>query len=501
MKAATQFADDTVHDEELSLETEAADAQVVGSTAMHAEGGETEAERVPATTPGLDRSVETGGTGPGVGAPSEISAKTAQKKKTAWDEKETRRTKAQNERTKARTDAAKDWTIQELKDLLAGQGAQQVFFAINKRSPAQAIDLLKKAGTWDAVLAALPKGKLNALCKTALGQMIEDGLLDIVDAKKLFEKRFAHAADDAGKSWTLPIMQVVWRQLELLPDNDITLNTAITTFEAIAGSGGFGPSWEAPATINKIQLGVDTAAYQHLEHTVRHEIAHGVHTQIPGPINSWLQNDMQFWFISFDQFISDLGGIPATYTPPSKGVETPVTNDLKTWLKDLLEKQWCGSGSWGPKPGITIGAWLASKPDLLALWNACPAPLRNACDQSVSHWYQNYENFQEQGGKRYFLNHWYHRPFTIGQQAMAAIPTTNDNYTAMSEKEFFANCYAEYFEDPEGAKDNTKWGGGLSSAIKDFFKSCIMQRNPYLKFKDDQKKAQEAAKGGGTPSK
>ena len=101
----------------------------------------------------------------------------------------------------------------------------------------------------------------------------------------------------------------------------------------------------------------------------------------------------------------------------------------KTYLKDLIETHWTGNGTWGPKPGdVTIGAWLAGgDADTAAMWNAMPVKLRNACDQSVSHWYQNYENFQNQGGKRYFLNHWYHRPFTIGPEAMKAIPTRNDN--------------------------------------------------------------------------
>ena len=64
--------------------------------------------------------------------------------------------------------------------------------------------------------------------------------------------------------------------------------------------------------------------------------------------------------------------------------------------------------------------------------------------------------------------------------AKAAIAATGDNYSAMSEKEFFANCYAEYFADPAGAKDKTKWGGSLSADVKSFFKKHIVERHPYL---------------------
>jgi hypothetical protein len=486
-------------------EQEAALAETLETRAEEEEEEETEGEEAQATTPGLGATVETGATAesagvPEVAAPTQISAKKAKKKQKAFKAKEKERKKQQRKRKSSRQ--KKDWTAKELANLTTAQGAQGVLVALNKRSPAQGIKCLKDAGAWDTLIAALPKGKMTQMARAAVGGMVMDDLLDIEDCKKLFEKRFGHAAQDVGKAWTLPIMQVLWRQLDLLPESDVALNTAVTTFDAIAGGGGFGPSWEAPDTINTIQLGVDTTDYQHLEHTVRHEVAHGVHTQIPGPINEWLKNDMQFWFIDFDQFITDLGGYPAKYTPPSEGTERAVTPDEKSWIKDLIENQYCGSGSWDPVTGVSLSAAIGgTDADTQALWNAIPAALRNACDQSTSHWYQNYENFQVKNGKRYFLNHWYHRPFTIGGEAMKAIPTTNDNYTAMSEKEFFANCYAEYFENPEGAKDQTKWGGGLSAGIKDFFKSCIIQRNPYTKFKKDQKDAQGAAKGAGTPGK
>ena len=105
--------------------------------------------------------------------------------------------------------------------------------------------------------------------------------------------------------------------------------------------------------------------------------------------------------------------------------------------------------------------------------------VRNACVQSTPSWYDNYTNFA--GGSRgtYFLNYWYTRPFWMSSTASAVVAATGDTYTAMSEKEFFANAYAEYFEDPAGYNDHSLWGGSLPESVKTFFSKHIVQRQPY----------------------
>lgn len=94
--------------------------------------------------------------------------------------------------------------------------------------------------------------------------------------------------------------------------------------------------------------------------------------------------------------------------------------------------------------------------------------------------------FETAPARNYFLNHWYHLPYRFGATAKTAIGATGDEYTAMSEKEFFANCYAEYFEDPAGMQDHTNWGGSLPGAVKDFFSMCVVDRHPYSDFQKSQ---------------
>lgn len=428
------------------------------------------------------------GSGPGTMAPSEIDSKKTARRHKQFVRQEKARAKQTAARTKKRG-AGKDWTAEQLADVLKKEGAPGVICALNQRQAKQGVAVLKAANQWDPLVNALPIGTLGPGARRALDQMIADDVFDIEDAKKLFHSRFGHVAQDVGSSWTQDVMRTTWRQLAALPPADVTRSTAITTFDAIAGGGAFGPSWEAPATINTVQIGQDIGGdHERLEHTVRHEIGHGVHTEIPGAVNSWLQNDMQFWFTDWDTWIQELGGYPDKFQA-TNGSWVNIDDAWKGYLRDLV-KGFTGSGSWDPAKATPDEGAPA---DGQRAWAAMPAAVKNACAQSTSYWYDNYTNFQKAGDKRFFLNHWYHRPFTIGATAFATIPSTNDSYTAMSEKEFFANCYAEFFENPEGVKDHSKWGGTLPASVKSFFRTCIVGRQPYDKFQ----KKKRADKGSG----
>lgn len=464
------------------------DEQIVERFEEHADEHESEEEIPGANGAALETATEHGvpDGGASVAAPG-IDPKVDKQRHKQFEQREKKRAKTSKKR-KAKRAAGKEWTGIELAQLFTKEGPQGLFVAINKRQPAQAVTLIKSVHMWGLLVMSLPDGKLTPACRKAIDEMIEDNVFSIDDAKLLFKPRFNHAIQDVGTAWTADVLRTVWRQLALLPEKDVTLSTAITTFDAISGGGAFGPSWEAPDTINTVQIGQDIGGdHERLEHTVRHEIGHGVHTELAGTVNAWLQNDMQFWFTDFDTWIAELGGYPSEFTDAS-GNKVTVDDAWKNWLKSVIES-FTGNASWSPTRATPEAGLDANGQKA---WAAMPAKVRNACAQSKTQWYNNYENFQKNGDKHYFLNHWYHRPFTIGPTAFNAIASTNDKYTAMSEKEFFANCYAEYFENPEGARDHTKWGGRLPSSIKDFFKTCIVGRNPYDKFKKNKPKGDKS---------
>jgi len=398
---------------------------------------------------------------------------------------EKRRLAVQKVRIKNRT-GGKAWTAADLADILKTKGAQGVLTALNARQPAAGIAELKTANQWDPLVAALPKGKLTAGAARALDQMVEDSVFNQADTTQLFEIRFGHPAQGTGPgtptnaaNWPLDVLQVVWRQLQRLPAQDVTQSTVLNVYQATTDAGG--GSWASGT--GTVELGVAGGDFEYLEGTVRHEIGHAVHSQISGQVDPWLKNDMGFYTESFDDWIKDLGGYPAQFTS-SGGAHVVVDDAWKAYLRSLVEN-FTNTGNWGPTAATPDAGAPA---DGQAAWAAMPAKVKNACAQSTASWYNNFSNFQANGGSRFFLNHWYHQAFKLSDQAVTVINATNDTYSAMSDKEFFANCYAEFFRDPTGVQNHANWGGNLPAGVKAFFRDVIIARHPYTKFKQAQAK-------------
>lgn len=355
------------------------------------------------------------------------------------------------------------------------------------------------AAGWDTLLDKLPRGSgLTAGTRAALRRFKDHTDLDAT--KALFEHRFNHEltgryeTSDGNETswlgyvfgsgtrevnWTVENIRAVWEELEFLPDQDVSDNTVLSAFQAISGDRGF---WSGGDTI---QLGEDlrTATWtpDRLGHTVRHEVGHAVHDQLAGTVNAWLQGAIGFWYQGggrggAEALINTLGGWPSKWTDGS-GAEKDFGEAEKTAILDMLEAHIGGS------PAFTAASTLpnAAAPanDLDRQWAAMPAGVKSCFTLSADRWYNNYASLPTGPKGRYFWNHWYKKPYYFSNNAETAIAATGDNYSAMSEKEFFANCYAEYFEDEAGYTDHSLWGGSLNEPVKSFFASCIVDRQPY----------------------
>jgi len=371
---------------------------------------------------------------------------------------------------------------------------------------------MRTTGDWATLMAGCPTGSgLDAVTRVAMKKIVDN--VAQPTASELFQKRFntiaegrsedasagAVAAGTAGATvitWAVADLRAVWTQLDVLPDQDVSDNTVIRAWQAISGDRGFysGPDAGGIDT-GTIQIGdgLRTSAGRpdRLGHTVRHEVGHAVHASMQATIDSWLQNGVGFWYFAegtagLQSLITDLGGFPATYQGLSDTAETFTAADQTRMLELLVAH--VNSNKWAEKtamPDINLAVPTAGflgppSPDQTdaLLYRAMPS-LRNCCEQSKSYWYQNYTTHQAGPKGRYFLNHWYSKPYYFSNIAQAAITATGDNYSAMSYQEFFANCYAEFFKDPAGYTDHSLWGGSLGADVKGWIRTHILERQPY----------------------
>lgn len=373
---------------------------------------------------------------------------------------------------------------QALRDLVASASASAVLIrlaglGIATRDVATNLATAQRINVWDRVVNGLPHGTaLDSGTRSAMYRAAVHGKLALTEIVRLFGIRFAHAAVRGNTNWTQDVLLATWRQLDVLPDQDVTANNVYKAFAAISGGGGlYGHSAGAGGTAIQIgQGGTGT----HLAHTVRHEVGHAVHDQIKGTVNPWLQREMEFWYYGGGPedmltWLRQVGSFPASYQGADG--KSHAFGEAQAMEVAKMVETWVGQASWSPtREKVTDG----QSADRVALWNALPDTMKNAVAQSKANWYSNYANFQSgANGRQYFLNHWYHRAYYIGRRARQTIDATGENYTAMSEFEFFANCYAEFFKDPAGYTDNSKWGGNLPADVKQFFRNHILARNPY----------------------
>ena len=227
---------------------------------------------------------------------------------------------------------------------------------------------------------------------------------------------------------------MVWRQLDVLPDQDVSDNTVLEVFRATSGGGGMQGG-------DYIEIGEAQPDVNELGHTVRYEIGHTVHDgPMKAQVDSWLRDGVKMWFYSADaagmrSWVSDLGGFPAQYTDGTGATEAFGPAEQQRVLDMLLA--YVGSGSvWAPSRPTVGDPAVAGDTEL---WAAMGANVKNAVDKSVEDWYTNHGNWQSGPKGKYFLNYW------------------------------SPACYT----------DRTKWGGRLDAATKSFFAHTILDHQPY----------------------
>lgn len=315
-----------------------------------------------------------------------------------------------------------------------------------------------------------------SLAKMAMGARFNVGVTGRFEDTNAKEVSEAEAQKDPTKAtyidWSVFQILQVWDQLALLPAADVSENTVLKTFMAISGGGGF---WSNQSTV---KLG-QAARPAKMAHTVRHEVGHAVHTRREAAVNSWLFSDVGFVPMAkgesgVKELITALGGYPAQYTDAAGEKKDLGAGGQKAVLDMLVAH--INSGAWQGKTPLPPTPPVST---LDRQWQAMPAGVQSCFQLSSPRWYNQYQSLPQGSNGFYFFNHWYNQAFRFSAKAKAIIAATGDNYSAMSHKELFANCYAEYFADPAGVADHSKWGGRLPADVKTFFSTYIVDQQPY----------------------
>ncbi len=339
--------------------------------------------------------------------------------------------------------------------------------------------LLVQHGLFERLSSGLPRGSaLSPGLRAAVLRLASAPSLDLARVRALFEVRFGKPVVDGETEemepvvWTADAVLQVWRTLDLLPDQDVSDSTILQVFQAARETGGSQEDF-------LVTIGIDASA-EKLSHTVRHEIGHTVYDELGAQAESWLQKEAGMWTFSADatgyrQWIEEVGGFPSDYVD-ADGQSRAFGADQQALVVELLRTY----GTHAKKEMQPGRATVPNDGNLEeeAIWTAMPAAVRDAVAASPGGWFKNYPNWHTGPRGKYFLNYYYGTPSYMGPTAEAVVRLTRP-YAAMSHFELFADSYAEFFRDPAGYADPSKWGGALPAGVQGFFRAHVLERQPY----------------------
>lgn len=288
------------------------------------------------------------------------------------------------------------------------------------------------ASAFKNMLEYLPRGKnLPAWAKRDLQTVFtlakKQKLGKLQDT--LFEIRFGITLDD---DWALnddpTDIDTLWKLLKNLPDSNVEGNVKIDELKLEPGEGG---GWYEPWSHD---IYIETGALgrrEWFEDVVRHEVGHAVHEMYKARVDPMLES--QFGWRRFpateagvDDWVQLIGGWGA--------LTSQERADVRGFLLTAL-----GPGEkWtpGPAPHAPLGH----------PWNGPDFGPRLAYEQTGAHWFRNFQNWYQAGGRAFFLNYWYRELMAVGTKTLALVARMPSNYAAMSPFEFFAELYALYYD-------------------------------------------------------
>ena len=402
------------------------------------------------------------------------------------------------------------WTDASIRQLVERSTPAQVLEQVAARDTENGLARLFGTGLWDQILSRhLRGGAIRQATRRAMFSFVERRLLDEHRYAQLFHVRFdlrferlyhqpdANQARDTSRGpapWNQLVGERIWWQLDRLPPQDVSENTALRTVRTVtraSASGFYLQDQTQPENEREVMViredGVrntgeggqtdDEAQVRHelhLEEVVRHEIGHAVHARLGSTITPWLEGTVRF----------------------TQEAATPET------VAALLQRI-------APFPAETSAEQRARFVQIILQWILGQGQLPLATDQTEDarvmaafpgeHLALRFGHADGRDIARYprtsrgreFPNLRYHNLNAMGPVALEMVSATGRNQAGYAPAEFVAECYAEYYMDPRAASEPARRGGRLPPAIKTWFDQHVAPQGP------PQRPRGEAPAGGG----
>lgn len=403
------------------------------------------------------------------------------------------------------------WDERRVRELVRRGPPTRVFEEIAARDTANGLAILSSTPLWATVLMHHPRGsEVPAPTRAAMYSMVHRGLLDEDRYRQLFWTRFdvrferVYNQDALNRgdrqtpasmpAWNQLTADRIWWQLDRLPDQDVSENSALEVVRTTVRSSNAGEYHDAspgqhPSNRNVAvmtertvtntgarpdgtlgqtdeEAGIRTELT--LEDTVRHEIGHAVHARLRSAADPWLAGDVQFTVepvsaANIEALIGRLGGFPAAM---GEAQRQQVLQMICDWAR--AARGWPAGG---------FGAGETGTPAEQELMRQLPRVVQElgSFRDADGGWPSDYP---ETTLGREFLNQHYGTVNRLGARGYAMIEATGRRRAGYAPQEFFAECYAEYYGDPAAARDPARRGGSLPASVKTWFDAHVAAHPP-----------------------
>lgn len=311
--------------------------------------------------------------------------------------------------------------------------------------------------------AVVRDGKPYSAIQRAQLQVIYRGS-SLADKKSLVEAQFSiRLAAQTPQEFTEAELDTLYNQARVLPPAHVENNPSFVRLVRSQGAGAEGTHGGDTITMDAQH---DAARYAQV---FRHEVGHAVDDRIGGPAAD-LRLNQAGWkqYAGVDEWIGALGGFGGIPAPLQAVVKRAVqaymgaggTFDSPTaTFEETLEQAVMAANptvrATAQDGSDAVSQTLSTLRPLLAtntLLRACVAS-QGSCN------YFRFQSWVNNGGKVFFINHYYGRGYSVSEATHNNLKAWGDVAAAFSDKEWFAEIYADWYQAGKG---------GAHTAFPDF---------------------------------